>query len=257
VDIYGWIKAVHIIAVIAWMAGMLYLPRLFVYHCAAEKGSVQSETFKVMERRLLRGIINPAMIATWVLGLYAAILFSDILVVPYALGQHVTFAAGEGPRLDALTDPSSRSRQASQGRRSRKGRAPFQGGAWASVACHRASRGSRENARRGARRVIHDSSCAGLTRVSMLHRGSRSLTRSPEPSGVNVHMDRRVTGERGDAVLRMAMPGNDQTQKSARPPGGSCRRPRQDGVRSHEQTPASQEPGISKRASASQHANFV
>jgi protoporphyrinogen IX oxidase len=72
VDIYAWIKAFHIIAVIAWMAGMLYLPRLFVYHCAAEKGSVQSETFKVMERRLLRGIINPAMIATWVLGLWLA-----------------------------------------------------------------------------------------------------------------------------------------------------------------------------------------
>jgi protoporphyrinogen IX oxidase len=67
--IYPWLKAFHIIAVIAWMAGMLYLPRLFVYHCAAEKGSVQSETFKVMERRLLRGIINPAMIVTWVLGL--------------------------------------------------------------------------------------------------------------------------------------------------------------------------------------------
>jgi putative membrane protein len=66
---YQWIKAFHIIAVIAWMAGMLYLPRLFVYHCAAEKGSVQSETFKVMERRLLRAIINPAMIATWLLGL--------------------------------------------------------------------------------------------------------------------------------------------------------------------------------------------
>jgi protoporphyrinogen IX oxidase len=69
---YQWIKAFHIIAVIAWMAGMLYLPRLFVYHCAAEKGSVQSETFKVMERRLLRGIINPAMVATWVLGLWLA-----------------------------------------------------------------------------------------------------------------------------------------------------------------------------------------
>ena len=72
VDIYGWIKAIHIIAVIAWMAGMLYLPRLFVYHCAAETGSVQLETFKVMERRLLRGIINPAMIATWVFGLWLA-----------------------------------------------------------------------------------------------------------------------------------------------------------------------------------------
>jgi putative membrane protein len=67
--LYDWIKAFHIIAVIAWMAGMLYLPRLFVYHCGAEKGSVQSETFKVMERRLLKAIINPAMIATWVLGL--------------------------------------------------------------------------------------------------------------------------------------------------------------------------------------------
>jgi putative membrane protein len=69
---YQWIKAFHIIAVIAWMAGMLYLPRLFVYHCAAEKGSVQSETFKVMERRLLRGIINPAMVATWLFGLWLA-----------------------------------------------------------------------------------------------------------------------------------------------------------------------------------------
>jgi protoporphyrinogen IX oxidase len=74
---YGWIKALHIISVIAWMAGMLYLPRLFVYHCVAEKGSVQSETFKVMERRLLRAIINPAMIATWVLGLALAWLGPD------------------------------------------------------------------------------------------------------------------------------------------------------------------------------------
>jgi uncharacterized integral membrane protein (TIGR00701 family) len=67
---YDWIKAFHVIAVIAWMAGMLYLPRLFVYHCEAPKGSPQSETFKVMERRLLKGIINPAMIATWLLGTY-------------------------------------------------------------------------------------------------------------------------------------------------------------------------------------------
>jgi len=68
-DSYLWVKALHIIAVIAWMAGMLYLPRLYVYHCAAAAGSVQSETFKVMERRLLRAIINPAMIASWVFGL--------------------------------------------------------------------------------------------------------------------------------------------------------------------------------------------
>jgi putative membrane protein len=69
---YPWIKALHVIAVIAWMAGMLYLPRLFVYHCEAEIGSKQSETFKVMERRLLRAIINPAMILTWLAGLYLA-----------------------------------------------------------------------------------------------------------------------------------------------------------------------------------------
>ena len=74
---YEWIKAFHIIAVIAWMAGMLYLPRLFVYHCAAAPGSVQSETFKVMERRLLRAIINPAMVATWVFGLWLAWLGPD------------------------------------------------------------------------------------------------------------------------------------------------------------------------------------
>jgi putative membrane protein len=70
--LYLWLKAAHIIAVIAWMAGMLYLPRLFVYHCEAEPGSVQSETFKVMEHRLLRAIINPAMVATWALGLWLA-----------------------------------------------------------------------------------------------------------------------------------------------------------------------------------------
>jgi protoporphyrinogen IX oxidase len=69
---YEWIKALHVIAVISWMAGMLYLPRLFVYHCEAEIGSKQSETFKVMERRLLKAIINPAMILTWVFGLYLA-----------------------------------------------------------------------------------------------------------------------------------------------------------------------------------------
>jgi putative membrane protein len=69
---YPWAKAIHVLAVISWMAGMLYLPRLLVYHADAEKGSVQSETFKVMERRLLRGIINPAMIVTWVFGLWLA-----------------------------------------------------------------------------------------------------------------------------------------------------------------------------------------
>jgi putative membrane protein len=69
---YEWIKALHVIAVIAWMAGMLYLPRLFVYHCDAEIGSKQSETFKTMEHRLLKAIINPAMAVTWLAGLYLA-----------------------------------------------------------------------------------------------------------------------------------------------------------------------------------------
>jgi protoporphyrinogen IX oxidase len=68
--LYPWFKAFHVMAVISWMAGMLYLPRLFVYHCGAEPGSRQSETFKVMERRLLRGIINPAMVVSWALGLW-------------------------------------------------------------------------------------------------------------------------------------------------------------------------------------------
>jgi len=66
---YEWLKALHVIAVMAWMAGLLYLPRLFVYHCAAETGSMQSETFKVMERRLLKAIMTPAMAASWVLGM--------------------------------------------------------------------------------------------------------------------------------------------------------------------------------------------
>ncbi len=66
---YEWLKAFHVVAVIAWMAGLLYLPRLLVYHTEAEPGSRQSETFKVMERRLLRAIATPAMIASWLLGL--------------------------------------------------------------------------------------------------------------------------------------------------------------------------------------------
>jgi putative membrane protein len=66
---YDWIRALHVISVIAWMAGMFYLPRLFIYHCDAEPGSAQSETFKVMERRLLRAIINPAMIAAFLFGI--------------------------------------------------------------------------------------------------------------------------------------------------------------------------------------------
>ena len=69
-----WVKALHIVAVIAWMAGMLYLPRLFVYHADAPQSSAISETFKVMERRLLKAIINPAMIVVLITGIALAFL---------------------------------------------------------------------------------------------------------------------------------------------------------------------------------------
>ena len=65
---FVWIKALHVISVMSWMAGLLYLPRLFIYHCEAEKGSDKSETFKIMERRLLRAIMNPAMVVSFITG---------------------------------------------------------------------------------------------------------------------------------------------------------------------------------------------
>jgi putative membrane protein len=113
---YLWIKALHVIAVISWMAGMLYLPRLFVYHAGVKPGSQQSETFKVMERRLLRYIMTPAMIVTWVLGImlmletqafgagwfrvkFALVL---ILTIMHGLFSHWTrdFAFDRNPRSD-------------------------------------------------------------------------------------------------------------------------------------------------------------
>lgn len=69
---YEWTKVLHVLAIISWMAAMLYLPRLFVYHVEAEKGSRQSETFKVMERRLAKAIMTPAMIVSWLTGLWLA-----------------------------------------------------------------------------------------------------------------------------------------------------------------------------------------
>lgn len=78
-QIYPWLKALHVVAVMSWMAGLLYLPRLFVYHCAAAPGSEQSETFKVMERRLLRAIMNPAMILSWILGVVLAWLGGHLM----------------------------------------------------------------------------------------------------------------------------------------------------------------------------------
>lgn len=99
---YLWIKAVHVVAIIAWMAGLLYLPRLFIYHCDAPVGSQQSETFKVMERRLLTIIMTPAMVIAWVLGLWLAYtgghLSSGWFVAKFALvfllsGVHGSFSA--------------------------------------------------------------------------------------------------------------------------------------------------------------------
>jgi putative membrane protein len=67
--LYPWVKALHVVSMVAWMAGMFYLPRLYVYHCEVTPGSAESERFKVMERGLLKQIINPAMIATFVFGI--------------------------------------------------------------------------------------------------------------------------------------------------------------------------------------------
>ena len=76
---YQLVKSFHIIAIIAWMAGLLYLPRLYVYHSLVEIGSVRSQTFKLMERRLLKIIMNPAMIISWLLGLYLIFLNPSLL----------------------------------------------------------------------------------------------------------------------------------------------------------------------------------
>ncbi|KQV39841.1 hypothetical protein ASE23_19805 [Rhizobium sp. Root73] len=100
-NLYLWIKALHIIAVMSWMAALLYMPRLFIYHTDAAPGSEQSETFKMMEQRLLKVIMNPAMMITWVLGLYLAWsvygfqggwLHAKLLLVILLTGVHVMFS---------------------------------------------------------------------------------------------------------------------------------------------------------------------
>jgi putative membrane protein len=100
-NLYLWIKALHIIAVMSWMAALLYMPRLFIYHTDAEVGSQQSETFKMMEQRLLKVIMNPAMMISWGLGLYLAWsiygfqggwLHAKLLFVVLLTGVHVMFS---------------------------------------------------------------------------------------------------------------------------------------------------------------------
>ena len=99
----SWVKALHVIAIIAWMAGMLYLPRLFVYHAEAAKGSAVSETFKVMERRLLRAIVNPSMMLVFLTGFTLVFLTGDwrdgwwqakFILVLGLTGLHGYFARG-------------------------------------------------------------------------------------------------------------------------------------------------------------------
>ena len=80
---YLWIKALHLIAVMSWMAGLLYLPRLFVYHAMVEAESVRAQTFKLMERKLLKTIMNPAMILSWTLGLWLLHQNPELLVMPW------------------------------------------------------------------------------------------------------------------------------------------------------------------------------
>ena len=91
-SLYPWTKALHVISVIAWMAGMFYLPRLYVYHTEAPRGSAESERFKVMELRLLRAIINPAMIATWLFGI-VLVLTPGIVDLRHDGWFHVKFLA--------------------------------------------------------------------------------------------------------------------------------------------------------------------
>ena len=99
---YTWLVALHVISIIAWMVAMLYLPRLFIYHSMVGQGSAASETFKVMERKLLRGIMTPSMIASWIFGLaiIAALpaylsqgwLHAKLLLVVLLTGLHGVFA---------------------------------------------------------------------------------------------------------------------------------------------------------------------
>jgi protoporphyrinogen IX oxidase len=100
-NLYLWIKALHLIAVMSWMAALLYMPRLFIYHTDAAPGSQQSETFKMMEQRLLKVIMNPAMMITWLLGLYLAWsvygfqggwLHAKLLLVVILTGVHFLFS---------------------------------------------------------------------------------------------------------------------------------------------------------------------
>ena len=112
---YDWILVLHIVSVISWMAGLLYLPRLFVYHVDAAAGSEVNETFKIMERRLLRAIMTPAMIASWIFGLWLAALsgafaegwfHTKLMLLVFLTGSHMAMARW---RKDFERDENSKS----------------------------------------------------------------------------------------------------------------------------------------------------
>jgi len=118
VPAYPWVKSVHLMAVIAWMAGLFYLPRLFVYHTQSAVGSDQDALFKIMERRLLRAIMNPAMIVAWLLGITLVLTpgvvswtagwwhvkFASVLAMTWfhmhLAGQRKVFERGDRPRTE-------------------------------------------------------------------------------------------------------------------------------------------------------------
>ena len=112
---YEWVLVLHIVSVISWMAGLLYLPRLFVYHVDAAAGSEMSETFKIMERRLLRAIMTPAMIASWIFGLWLAALtgafaegwfHAKLILLVFLTASHMAMARW---RKDFERDENSKS----------------------------------------------------------------------------------------------------------------------------------------------------
>ncbi len=112
-----WIKAAHVISVIAWMAALLYLPRLFVYHCDAETGSELSETLKIMERRLLKAIMTPAMLSTWIFGFWAASVLNvwadtwfivKLVAVLVLSGMHMAYAKWQKAFANDTNEKSQR-----------------------------------------------------------------------------------------------------------------------------------------------------
>ena len=112
---YLWLKAVHVLAIISWMVGLLYLPRLFVYHVEAGTGSAQALTFETMERRLMRGIMLPAMVVVWITGIWLAVqggwfksgwLHAKLLLVLILSGMH-GYLSVERKKLAAGTSKRS------------------------------------------------------------------------------------------------------------------------------------------------------